>query len=460
MFAPATYAARRRALAEAVEAGLIVLLGNDPAPMNYAANAYPFRQDGTFLYYVGLDGPGLAVTLDAETGEATLYGHDPTLDDVIWEGPLPPLAERAAQAGIEKTASLSELEALLRTTKRGVHFLEPYRGDTRLRLGSLFGMMPGALEPSELLAEAVIAQRLVKTDEEVQEIERAVEISAWMHRMAMRHAQPGRTEREVAAAMEGVALARGRGVSFQTILTRCGEVLHNHPADTALQAGDLMLADAGAVSPGGYAGDLTRVSPVGGRFSEKQRAVYATVLRMQEAALAAIRPGVLYRDVHLLAAKTMVEQFKSLGLMTGDTDEAVAAGAHALFFPHGLGHALGLDVHDMEGLDEDRVGYDEEVQRSSQFGLAYLRFGRRLQPGYVLTVEPGAYFIGPLFEQWRAEGKHAAFLHYDEIAKWQGLGGVRIEDDVVVTADGCRVLGPSLPKVPEDVEAEVKAGAA
>ena len=464
MFPPALYVARRQALAEAVGSGVVVLLGNDVAPMNYQANAYRFHQDGSFLYYTGLDAPGLALLLDAETGKSTLFGHDPTLDDVIWEGPLTPLAERATGAGIERTAPPEALEEVVsgaRSAGRAVHVLPPYRGGQALTLGRLLGTSPYEIAPSEILLDAVVAQRLIKTDEEVDEIERAVGIAAEMHRTAMRMAHPGRTEWEIAGAVEGVALAAGGYASYGVILTRRGEVLHNHATDYTLQEGDLMLVDAGLHAPySRYASDITRTSPVGGRFSDKQRALYEVVLDAQLAALAACRPGVAFRDVHLVAARAVAEGLKGLGLMKGDPEEAVAVGAHALFFPHGLGHALGLDVHDLEGLGEDRVGYGGEAERSGQFGLAALRFARRLQPGHVVTVEPGVYLIGPLLDQWEAERRLADFVDYDALGAWRGLGGVRIEDNVAITEDGARVLGPGIPKTPEAVEAEVQAGAA
>lgn len=463
MFDPSVYAARRAALAERVAHGLVVLLGNEGAPMNYAGNVYPFWQDGTFRYYTGLDAPGLALALDAETGSATLYGPDPTLDDEVWEGPLPRLGERAAEAGVTDTAAPGRLGAdvqAARAAGRPVHVLPPYRGDGRIRLASLLGVAPEAVEPSEGLLDAVIAQRLRKTDAEVAEIERAVGIAAEMHRLAMRMAQPGRTEREIAGAMEGLALQRGSRPSFPVILSRRGEILHGHATDTVLEAGDLLLADAGAVAPGsGYAADITRTCPVGGTFSERQRAIYDVVLGAQEAAIDACRPGALFRDVHRLAALHVARGLADLGLMRGDPEAAVAAGAHALFFPHGLGHPMGLDVHDLEGLGEDRVGYGDGLERSPQFGTAALRFAKALEPGHVMTVEPGCYLIGGLIDQWRAEGRHAAFLPYDEIERWRGLGGVRIEDDVLITEAGPRVLGPPIPKAPADVEAEVLGGA-
>jgi Xaa-Pro aminopeptidase len=460
MFAPSTYTGRRAALAERLD-GLVVLLGNANAPMNYAGNVYPFRQDGSFLYYAGLDEPGLALALDADSGEATLYGHEPTMADTIWEGPLASLGERAGRAGIRRTAPPEALRSAVGRALgagRAVHVLPPYRGEHRLRLGAILGTAPEAIAPSRALIDAVVAQRLVKTDEEVAEIETAVAVAVEMHHTAMRLAQPGTTEHEIAAAMRAVAEAQGGFTSFPLIVTRRGEVLHNHASGAVLEAGDLLLHDGGAAAPSRYVSDLTRVSPVGGTFSERQRQVVALVGAAQEAALEACAPGVPFRDVHDLACRTIAEHLTDMGLMTGDPAEAVAAGAHALFMPHGLGHAMGLDVHDMEGLGEDRVGYGDEASRSEQFGTAYLRFGRPLAEGHVMTVEPGCYFIGPLVEQWKADGTHADFLDFDEIERWVGLGGVRIEDDIVITSDGHRVLGPELAKTPEAIEAVVRGG--
>lgn len=463
MPSPDRYAARRRALAEAVGSGLVLLLGNDPAPMNYAANHYRFHQDGSFLYYTGLDAPGLALTLDAATGEATLFGHDPTMEDVVWEGPQPPLAERAAAAGISRTAppdALADAVHQGRAAGQRVHVLPPYRGAQTLRLARLLDVGPDDVKPSEALVDAVIAQRLVKAPDEIEAMDRAAAIAGEMHRTAMRLAHPGRTEWEIAGAVEGVALAHGGSLSFPAIVSRRGETLHNHATDYTLQEGDLLLVDAGAHAPyTRYASDITRTSPVGGRFTTQQRGLYEAVLRSQEAAIAACRPGASFRDVHLLSARVLAEGLTELGLMTGDAEEAVAAGAHALFFPHGLGHAIGLDVHDMEGLGEDRVGYGDEAERSDQFGLGYLRFARALRPGHVVTVEPGAYLIGPLIDAWKADRKHADFIDYDALDAWRDVGGVRIEDDVAITEDGHRILGPGIPKRVEAVEAEVQAGA-
>ena len=353
--------------------------------MNYAGNVYGFRQDGSFLYYAGLDEPGLALALDADTGEATLYGHEP--DDGRHHLGGADGVDRAsarAGAGIARTAPPEALEEAVRAAResgREVHVLPPYRGEHTLKLASLLGAAPEAVEASRELIDAVITQRLVKTDEEVAEIEKAVAVAVEMHETAMRMAQPGRTEHEIAAAMEAVAAGAGGFTSFPLIVTRRGETLHNHATGAVLQEGDLLLHDGGAAAPSRYVSDLTRVSPVGGTFSERQRSVYTAVLAAQEAALEACAPGRSFREIHDLAARTLAEHLVALGLMKGDPAEAVASGAHALFMPHGLGHAMGLDVHDMEGLGEDRVGYGDEATRSEQFGTANLRFARALRPG-------------------------------------------------------------------------------
>ena len=461
MFSAATYADRRRVLAETIGAGLIVIPGNDLAPMNYAGNVHRFTQDGSFRYYAGHDAPSLALVIDADSGAETLVGPSPTLDDAVWDGPAPTIVDRAEAVGIRYTAeprALAEIVQGARANDRTVHILPPYGGQ-KLRLAEAFGVLPTALAPSPTLVAAVVAQRLVKTDEEVAEIEVACGIAVEMHELAMRLAQPGVSEQHVAGAMEGLALQHGSYPSFPVILTRRGEVLHGHATGALLQEGDLMLHDAGAVAPGsGYASDLTRTSPVGGTFGEKQRALYEIVLDAQTAAIAACTVGAPFVDIHLLAAKRIVQGLTALGIMRGDADAAVAAGAHALFFPHGLGHALGLDVHDMEGLGEDAVGYGEGYTRSDQFGTAYLRFARPLRPGYVMTVEPGIYLVDPLIDAWRAETRHAAFIDYAALDAWRGLGGIRIEDDVLVTLDGPRVLGPGLAKSVAGVEAMVRGG--
>ncbi len=461
MFAPSVYADRRTALARAVGDGLIVILGHADAAMNYPGNTYPFRQDGSFLYYGGHDAPGLALLIDAATGRTALVGHDPTVDDIVWEGPLASLADRAAMIGADATAA-SVAPAIQEATAAGktVHTLPPNRPQQRLVLADALGVAPGAVAPSETLVEAVVAQRLVKTDAEIAEMAAAGVLAAEIHVIAMRHAQPGQTEQGITALMEAHLAARGTYPSYPIILSRRGEVLHGHPTAAVLEAGDLLLVDAGAAAVGTrYASDITRTMPVGGTFSEKQRALYDVVLQSYTDAIAAMRPGVPFRDVHMVAARTIAAGLIDLGLMRGDPDAAVAAGAHTLFFVHGLGHAIGLDVHDMEGLGEDRVGYGEGFERSTEFGTRFLRFARPLREGYVMTVEPGVYLVDALIDAWSADGKHADFIDYAEVERWRGTGGIRIEDDVLVTAGGSRILGPAIPKTADDVEAAVRAGA-
>ena len=459
MFAADTYRARRADLARRVGAGLCLIPGNDEAPMAYAANAYRFHQDATFRYYAGLDRPGLALAVDADAGTATVYGDDAGLEDVVWTGPQPALADLAAAAGIERVRPAAALVEDLKGTGPQTHTLPPYRAEHVRLLADAFGwgMGEGRARASEAFIRAVVAQREIKTDEEVAEIERAVGVSAAMYRRAMGMTRAGLVEREVVGAVEGLAFAQGMRPSFQPIVSVRGEVLHNPAYDGTLEDGRLLLVDSGVVSPEGYASDLTRTWPVSGRFTPEQRAVYEAVLAAHDAVIAGMRPGVPYRDLHLLAARVLVGGLTALGLMRGDPDEAVAAGAHALFFPHGLGHQIGLDVHDLEGLGEAFVGYGDGFTRSDQFGLAYLRMAKPLRAGHVVTVEPGCYFIPTLLDAWAAEGKHAGFIAYDVAERFRGFGGVRIEDDVLVTETGARVLGPPVPTTVADVEAVVGA---
>ncbi len=458
MFEATTYTARRNRLKQQLGAGVVLFLGNDESPMNYTDNTYPFTQDSSFLYFWGLNAPGLAAVIDIDEDRDILFGNDPDVADIIWTGPLPLLSDRASAVGVSTIRPADALAGEVAKAigqGRKIHFLPQYRADNQIKLEALLGVRAASVNQyvSTPLIKAVIAQRSVKTDEEVAEIEEALAVSYEMHTLGMREAKPGRYERDVAGAVEGVAISGGGRLAFPVILSKRGEVMHNHSYGNLLAEGDLVVNDSGACARSHYASDITRTIPVSGTFSERQRAIYQAVLDAQMAAIEACAPGVSFKDIHLLAARSMTSDLKDLGLMKGDVDEAVAAGAHAIFFPHGLGHMMGLDVHDCEGLGEDLVGYDETVQRSSQFGLCYLRLGKALQPGYVLTVEPGCYFIGPLIDQWKAEGKFADFINYDAFDAYRGFGGVRIEDDVLVTPGGYRVLGRPIPKTVEDVEA-------
>ena len=457
MFTPATFSDRRARLAKDIKSGLIVFLGNDEVGMNYSANVYPFRQDSTFLYFFAVDQPGLAAAIDVDNNTDILFGDDITVADVVWSGPQPTIATRAAEGAVKETAAAAALaDKVSAALKAGrtVHFLAPYRAEHSVKLAALLGVTPRAVKEkrSKALHQAVAAQRLYKTPEEVKDIELAVDVSRDMYAAAMRAAKPGKKEYEVVAEIAKVVMARGCTYAFPPICSVHGETLHNPFYRNTLATGDICILDSGAETPSRNASDITRTMPVGGKFSARQRAIYEAVLRAQTGAIAMIKPGVPYRDVHLGAAKSFVTDLTAMGLMKGNPDEAVAAGAHALFFPHGLGHMMGMDVHDMENLGEDIVGYGAGYERSDQFGLNYLRLARPLEPGFVLTVEPGLYFIPALIDQWKAEKKNAAFLNFDEIEKFRDARGCRIEDDVLVTATGGRVLGPPIPKTVGEVE--------
>jgi Xaa-Pro aminopeptidase len=458
MFEAAIYRARRDALARRFDRGLLLFLGNAESGMNYADNAYPFRQDSSFLYYWGVDDPGLAAIVDVDEGRQTLFGDDFTIDDIVWRGPQPSIAERAAGAGIDDSAPLRELEArLARAVRAGrrVHFLPQYRHDNALWLERLLGYRADRIDEhaSVSLVKAIVDQRARKGPEEIREIETAIDAARDMHLLAMRLARPGRYEREVVGAMEGLVQGRGLRMAFPVIFSVHGETLHNHHHGNRMAEGQMAVNDSGVESAGHYASDITRTIPIGGRFVGAQRDLYEAVLRAQRAAIAAIAPGVKWVDVHTAACRSLAADLKTVGCMKGDTDAAVAAGAHAMFFQCGLGHMMGLDVHDMEALGEQHVGYDETVSRSPQFGLKSLRMGRAVEPGFVMTVEPGIYMIPTLMDKWRAEGRFADFLDYDALDRFRAFGGIRIEDDIVVTETGCRVLGQPIPKEMDEVEA-------
>ena len=458
MFSDKIYHQRRQRLKELLPGGIALFLGNEESAMNYPANPYPFRQDSSFLYFFGLDSPSLVGVVDVDEGQDVLFGHEVTMEDIIWMGDLPSLSDRGRQVGIDTTYSLTELPSFLdKAIKAGrrIHFLPPYRAETTQKLSELLGLHPSFVQKyvSTDLIKAVVALRSIKGPEEIAEMEKAHEITYRMYEEAMALARPGRYERDLAGRMEGICAEAGCLLAFPIILTINGQILHNHYHGNELVENRLLVIDAGAESPAHYAADITRTVPVGGRFTPRQREIYSIVLRAQEEAIAMMKPGIYFRDVHLQAAQVIAEGLKELGLMKGSPTAAVEAGAHALFFPHGLGHMIGLDVHDMEGLGEDFVGYDERVKRSDQFGLAYLRMAKKLEPNYVLTVEPGIYFIPALIEQWAEEKKHLDFIDYDRVREYMDFGGVRIEDDVQITENGHRVLGKSIPKKIEEVEA-------
>jgi Xaa-Pro aminopeptidase len=457
MFDAKIYTERRARLKEKVGSGLLLFLGNEESPMNYTANPYHFRQDSSFLYFFGLDMPSLAAIVDVDQGEDVIFGNDVEMEDIIWMGHLPTMKERATQVGISHTAPLAGLEERVKQALqkgRTIHYLPPYRPENILKVSQLLGIEHVSVKKyaSKEFIKAVVEQRNVKIPEEIAQMELAHEVTYDMYITAMKMAKAGVYEYEIVGRMEGIIGASDCLAAFPIILTKNGQILHNHFHGNQLQEGDLLVMDAGSDSPMNYASDITRTVPVGGKFTEKQKQIYKIVLQAQETAIESIKPGIMYKDIHLQSAAVIASGLKDLGLMRGDIDEAVKAGAHALFFPHGLGHMIGLDVHDMEDLGEDFVGYDHTIERSTQFGFAYLRLAKKLEPGYVLTVEPGIYFIPALIDQWAAEKKFQAFIDYAKVEEYRHFGGIRIEDDILVTQDGSKVLGKSIPKTVEDVE--------
>lgn len=455
LFDPSVYSERRKVLAESVGNDVILIAGNNNSPINYKDNYYHFRQDSNFLYYAGLNMPGLNVLIDCTSGESTLFGDDATMEHVVWMGPQPSLAELAEQIGIDTILPADAL--LTKCASLKIHCLPPYRTEHFRLLQKATEHGNCSIKPSEELIESVIRQREIKEDREIEQMEEALGVTAQMHIHAMKSASAGMTEANIAGIAEGIAIANQCQLAYGMILTRDGHILHNHHHHQVMQEGDLILGDFGCENRMLYASDITRTFPVSKTFTEKQRQIYEIVLEAEVKGINACRPGQAYKDVHLLASRIIADGLVSLGLMTGDADEAVAAGAHALFFPHGLGHMIGLDVHDMEGLGEDLIGYDSTITRSDQFGTSYLRLGKELRAGHVLTVEPGVYFIPALIDMWQKEKKHAGFINYDKVNDYRDFGGIRIEDNVLVTNTDQRILGPAIPKSVADIE-ELRSG--
>jgi Xaa-Pro dipeptidase len=450
------YRKRRESIRRNVGEGLILWLGQVPQPRNYEGNAYPFRQNSHFLYYTGLSLPNLAMLSLPDTGEDLLFADPSDVDSIVWNGPVPSTEELARSAGIDTVKDLGRLqEHIDNSISKGlkIHYLPPYRVSCMHRLSRLLKMSQDEVVAniSEKLMHEVAGQRSVKSDEELDQIEEALHVSDLMHRACMAAAGPGVRESELAGLIQGIALSRDLEQAFAPIVTVHGEVLHNNVYGGILENGRLLLNDSGAESSMGYASDITRTFPVSGRFTGIQAEIYGLVLDVQRGAIEKIRPGITNKDVHLHACRILAEGLGNLGLMKGNPSEAVEAGAHALFMPHGIGHMMGLDVHDMEDLG-DIVGYKEKEARSGQFGLKYLRLSRPLEPGFVLTAEPGIYFIPALIDRWKSERKHETFINYEQVERFRNFGGIRIEDDVLVTGEGARVLGPGIPKSIGEVE--------
>jgi len=455
------YWERRQKLKSRVGSGIILLCGNERSPIEIFAHTYYFRQDSSFLYYSGINSvPSLFLLIDIDNNKEILFGDNISLEDQIWTGAMPTLESLAENVGIhdvQRTALLSNYLNKALKIKRAIHYLPVCRSELMIKLSLLLGIPPHQINDnaSKNLISAVISQREIKSAEEVVEIEKALNISADIYDLLLKEIKPGISERELLAQCESIVTSRGHIVAFPTILTKKCSILHNWSSaanSEILKENDLLLVDSGVLSQAGYASDITRTYPAGNQFTNQQKDIYTIVLDGQLKAIDEIKPDVLYKDIHLKVAETMANGLKDLGLMKGDIKQAVTMGAHALFFPHGLGHMLGMDVHDLEMLGEDNVGYDAEITRSQQFGLSFLRLAKRLKAGFVLTAEPGIYFIPELIDQWQTAGKYREFINYDEVEKYRHFEGIRIEDDLLVTETGCKVLGKPIPKSITEIE--------
>ena len=445
MFDKNTYIRRRAELKKLVGKGIIVLFGNNEAPYNYPANTYaPMRQDSTFLYYFGQHRDGLVGVIDIDKDEEWLLGNDIDVEDIVWMGFTPSVSDLAAEVGITKTAPMSVLSSICNTsTNTIVHFLPPYRHDTKIQIMDLLGIHPSKQKGSASLdlIKAVVKMRSTKDPQEIAVIDRACDVGYAMHTTAQLLIKPGVTERFIGGQVDGIARSLAGGTSFATIFSQHGEIMHGNPSDVQLEAGRLALCDAGCELDD-YCSDHTRTMPVTGKFTQRQLEIYSIVEACHDYVLEVAKPGVRYIDVHFAICRMMTERLKELGLMKGNTDEAVRAGAHAMFLPHGLGHMMGMDVHDMEGLGQIYVGFDDETRPNlEQFGTNCLRMGRKLEEGFVVTDEPGIYFIPALIDEWKANRHCEEFLCFDKLETYKNFGGIRIEDDVLITKDGCRFLG-------------------
>lgn len=460
MFSKQTYISRRAELKKLVKSGIIILFGNNESPANFPNNGYhPFRQDSTFRYYFGQNRDGLVGVIDIDNDIETLIGDDIAIDDIVWYGAVDSVHDMAKQVGVDNSAPMSSLRTITNDAlrqKRTVHFLPPYRYDIKLQIFDLLGIHPNQQKEaaSMPLIQAVVKMRSTKTAEEIEELERAAVIGYKMHTTAMAGCKPGVIEKELAGRLDGIANGLGSMVSFPTILSQHGEIMHGAPSAQPLEAGRLMLCDAGAETMEGYCSDNTRTTPVSGKFTQRQLEIYSIVCDAHDYALKVAKPGVKWWDVHFGVCRLITDRLKELGLMKGDTEDAVREGAHAMFLMHGLGHMMGMDVHDMESFDQINVGFDDEVRPNlEQFGTNCLRMGRRLQEGFVVTDEPGIYFIPQLIDEWKTKGLYKDFINYDKLETYKDFGGIRIEDDLLITKDGCRFIGKDrIPYRPKDVE--------
>ncbi len=457
MFNRTTYTERRRILKEKVGRGLILLIGNDESPMNYTDNTYHFRQDSTFLYYFGIQRPGLAAVIDADNDQEIVFGDEYTVEDYVWRGPQPTIAGQAEKSGVHNVQPTKNLAVMIdaaQQRKQAIHFLPLYRPENKIKLYELLGIAPKDVpgNSSVELVKAVVSQREIKTEEEIVQLHQAVNVSVDMHVAAMRYAKPGITEAQVTAEIQKIAIAAGGNISFPVIATINGQTLHNHYHGNTLKEGDLFLIDAGYENEMCYAGDLSSTIPVSKKFTPVQRDIYQLTLDAHQAAMDAAQLNKPFKNVHIAASKTIFDGLKAMGLTKGNSDDAVEAGAHALFFPCGTGHMMGMDVHDMEDLGEVWVGYDGQP-KSTLFGLKSLRLAKPLKPGHVYTIEPGIYFIPELMDLWRSQNRFSEFINWDEVYRYRDFGGIRNEEDFVMTENGARLLGKPKPKTVEEIEA-------
>lgn len=461
MFSKEVYTSRRNILKGRMNQGVLLFLGTGEASINYPDNQYLYRQDSTFNYYFGLTNPDMAAVIDLENGEEIIFGNDVDIDDIVWMGPQPLLKDKAEKVGVTRTFPFAKLAEYIKKAVNGgrkVHYLPPYRYRNQILIHQMLDVPFDKMREcaSVEFIKNVVAQRIRKEDCEIAEIDKACNIGYAMHYTAMKMMKLGMVEQELVGVMEGIAASQGLMTSFPTILSQNGETLHNHTHHQKLTEGRLLVIDAGAESNTNYVSDNTRTLPCSGKFTQRQKEIYQIVSAANNLALDMARPGITYTSVHQAVSRLMAQGMINLGLMKGDVDEAVAAGAHSLFMPHGLGHNMGMDVHDMEDLGENYVGYDDTYHRSKQFGLGSLRMGKMLEPGHVITDEPGIYFIPALIEQWKHDKTNAQFICFDRLEKYYDFGGIRLEDDLLITEKGCRLLGSKrLPITVEDVENEM-----
>ena len=452
------YVNRRNELKKTLKSGIVLLLGSDYSPIETFESHYPFRQNSVFAYYTGINKtPSVSLIIDIDNNREIIFADDYSLEDQIWTGPLAPFSETSEKTGIKCVKSTSELKNevdKLALSARSIHYPPTCRSETLIKLGDLLNITASKVnsEASQELINAVVSQREIKSTEEIEEIEEALNISHELYLTLLSLIKPGLSEKELHGVIFSVLAANGSAPAFSSILTRDGHILHNLSNENILKENDLLLIDSGAVSQEGLCSDITRTFPVSGTFTDKQKSISNIVLDAQLTAIDAIKPGILFRDIHFKTCEVIAGGLKNVGIMKGSTKNAVEAGAHALFMPHGLGHMIGMDVHDMEVLGEDNVGYNSEIKRSTQFGLSALRLARKLKENHVVTVEPGIYFIPGLINKWKAENKFTDFINYDKLDEYMDFGGIRTEDDVLVTADGSRVLGASIPKTVEEIE--------